>query len=413
MIEHILWIISFFSLWMVLIWLQIIYLEEPKKNKIDDIPLVTIAIAAYNEEKTIRKTVNSIVNSEYPAGKIEIIVVNDGSRDKTANVVKKLIKKHKGFRILLINKENGGKASAINVALKNAKGEMFGVVDADSKIEPNCLKLLVPHFDDEKIGAVVSRIRVDMPKGILEKMQRFEYVMSNMIRNLMSRIGTLALTPGVLSVYRTKVVKKLGGFDENRANLTEDLEIAMRLKYHGWKIKMESQSITHTLVPPNLNRLWRQRIRWSRGFIYNHLKYKRMFFSKKHALFGLFQMPVNVLVVLLLIVNIGIIGYSLLNNTLEFAIRSATIDGYFINSVMTMPSVHDVLLSQNVRVMIPIFICALLGFYLIIITHRIFKENLSENIVPIITYFVFLPYFTTLNWISSVTQEILRTKKKW
>ena len=170
MIEHILWIISFFSLWLILIWLQIIYLEEPEKAKRKDVPSVTIAIAAYNEEKTIAKTVDSIVKSDYPHDKVEIIIVNDGSRDKTANVVRNLIKKHKGFRILLINKENGGKASAINVALKNARGEFFGVVDADSRIEPNCLRVLTPHFDDERTGAVVSRIKVDRPKGIRESL---------------------------------------------------------------------------------------------------------------------------------------------------------------------------------------------------------------------------------------------------
>lgn len=408
-----LWIISFFTLWLVIIWLQVIYLKEPEKQEKHDLPTVTIGVPAYNEGKTITKTINSIVKSGYPKEKIEIIVVNDGSMDNTARVVEGLIKKHRDFDIKLINKENSGKAPSVNIALKQAKGEIFGVVDADSRIDADCMKLLMPHFDDEKVGAVISRIKVDKPRKMLERIQRFEYIMSNMIRRLMARIGTLAMTPGVLSIYRTNLIRKLGGFDESKENLTEDLEIAMRLKYNGYRVEMEQKSITHTKVPPTLNFLWRQRVRWARGFIYNHWKYRSMFFSRKHSIFGIFQMPINVLVVILLIFNIGIISYSLLNDTIEFAIRSATIEGYFINNILSIPTIKEVALGQNFRVMIPIFLYTVLGIYLIYLTHRIFKEKLARNVVPVVAYFLFVPYFMTLNWISSITKEILRTKKKW
>ena len=198
-----------------------------------------------------------------------------------------------------------------------------------------------------------------------------------------------------------------------KENLTEDLEIAMRLKYLGYKVDMEPSSITHTVVPQNMISLWRQRIRWSRGFIYNHWKYRKMFFSRKHSLFGIFQMPVNVLVVILLIINITIVGYMLLSKTVEFAIRSVTIDGYLIDSIMRFPDLKAIILGQNARIMLPIIMCSILGIYLIILTHRIFKERLSSNIFPVVSYFIFLPYFTTLNWLSSIAQELMKTRKKW
>jgi cellulose synthase/poly-beta-1,6-N-acetylglucosamine synthase-like glycosyltransferase len=413
MLEHVLWVISFFSLWLVIIWLQIMYFGEPKKRIKKEFPSITIAIAAYNEEKTIIKTINSIAKADYPKEKIEIIVVDDGSTDNTADAVDSLIKKYKDFDIKLFSKKNGGKATAINVALEHAKGEIFGVVDADSRIEPNCIKILMPHFNEREVGAVISRIKVDKPRKMLERVQRFEYIMSNMIRKLMAKIDTLAMTPGVLSVYRTSLVRKVGGFDENERNMTEDLEIAMRLKYHGYKVEMEPKSITHTTVPPNLGKLWRQRIRWSRGYIYNHWKYKSMFFSNKHRLFGIFQMPINILVVMLLIINISIISYSLLNNSVEFAIRSFTIEGYFMNSLFNLPTLKEIVLGQNLRIIIPIALATLMGVYLIILTHRIFKEKLAKNIVPVVAYFLFLPYFMTLSWFSSICQEIARTKRKW
>jgi len=413
MLQNILWIISFFSLWIVIIWLQVMYQEDEPKKKKEDLPVISIGIPAYNEGRTITKTIDSIVKSDYPQGKIEIIVVDDGSKDNTVKVVEGLIKKYKDFDIKIRTKENGGKASAVNVALKMARGEIFGVVDADSRIEKDCMRLLVPHFDKEGVGAVISRIKVDQPKIIIEKIQRFEYIMSNMIRRLMARLGTLSLTPGVLSVYKTKLIRKMGGFDENRKNLTEDLEIAMRLKYYGYNVEMEPKSITHTLVPQGLKILWKQRIRWARGHIYNHWKYRSMFFSKKHRLFGIFQMPINVIVIILLMVNVSIITYSLFNKTIEFAIRSMTIEGYFANNILSMPTFENIILGQNLRIMIPITICALLGFALIFLTHKIFKENLSKHVVPTVAYFLFLPYFMTLNWFTSIAHEIFKTKRKW
>ncbi len=413
MLQHVLWIISFFSLWLVILWLQIIYWEEPEESKSKRIPSITIAVAAYNEEKTIAKTVDSLVKADYPKDKIEIIVVNDGSRDNTANVVESLIKKYKDFRIILINKKNGGKASAVNAALEIAHGELFAVVDADSRIEPESLKLIVPHFNKKNAGAVISRVKVDKPKKMLERMQGFEYIMSNMIRNLMAKIGTLAMTPGVLSVYRTELIKELGYFDENKNNMTEDLEIAMRLKYNGHRVYMEPKSVTHTLVPPTIKALWRQRIRWARGWVYNHWKYKSMFFSRKHGIFGIFQMPVNAIVIVLLMLNVGIISYSLFNDTIEFAIRSFTIEGYFMNNLFSLPSLKEIFLGQNLRIAIPVIMVSLLGVYLIFLTHKMFKEKLAKQIVPVVAYFLFVPYFMTLNWISSIAQEVLRTKKKW
>lgn len=413
MIQNILWVVSFFSLWLILIWLQVLYLDVPEKAKRKDNPSVTIAIAAYNEEKTIEKTINSIIKSDYPKEKIEIIVVNDGSNDKTAEVMKLIIEKHSNFDIKLFNKKNGGKASAINLALKHAKGEFIGVVDADSTISSNSIKIITRHFTEKNLGAVISRIKVDKPKTLLERVQRFEYIMSNMLRNLMASIGTLALTPGVLSIYRTELIRKVGGFDENKANLTEDLEIAMRLKYKGYEVRMEPESLVYTIVPQTIRKLWRQRIRWARGYIYNHWKYKGMFFSRKHSLFGVFQMPANILVVILLIINISIISWALIGDSTEFIIRSITIEGYFLDNFFNLPSLKSLFLEQNIRIVFPIVAVTLLGFYLIIITHKIFKENLIKHVVPVITYFMFVPYFMTLNWISSIAQEIFKTKKKW
>ena len=176
---------------------------------------------------------------------------------------------------------------------------------------------------------------------------------------------------------------------------------------------METNSITHTVVPQTLKALWQQRIRWARGYIVNHWKYRSMFFSRKHGLFGLFQMPVNVIVVALLMVNIGIISYSFLSEGLETLVRSLTIEGYLINRLLDFPTVKQLMLGQNLRIMIPLAFMTVFGFYLIYAAHRRLKENVFRNITGAVSYFFFIPYFTTVNWISSICQEILKTKRKW
>ena len=412
MIQNLLWAISFFTLWITIVWIAYIsFKDAPIKLKYH--PTITIAIPAYNEEKTLEKTIKSINQSNYPKDKLKLIIVNDGSKDNTKQVALKLIQRYKQLSIQLINKKNAGKASAVNSALNKAKTELFAVLDADSRISKTSISILVAHFDNPNNGAAISRIKIDTPKKMIEKVQRFEYIMSSLLRKIMSIIGTLSMTPGVLSIYSIKALKKVGGFTKEKENLTEDLEIAMRLKYNGYNIIMDHNSITYTLAPNTLKKLWDQRIRWSRGYIFNHLKYKDMFFSKKYGLFGIFQLPVNALAIILLVINIAIISVMFFSNTYELIIRSLTIKGYFINWITDLPTFKDLLLAQSFHIIIPLIISALLGFYMIYKAHKQFREKLIRHAFPIITYFLLIPYFITINWITSIIKEILKFKRSW
>ena len=411
MLQYVLWGVSFVTLWITLVWLNFLYAEPAPKKKFSDYPKITFGIPAHNEEATILKTVKSILDADYPSAKREIIVVDDGSTDSTASVVREFAASHPEVR--LISQKNGGKASALNTALENASGDFFAVVDADSRIAPESIKKSLPNFTEDSIGAVISRVRVDEPRNFLERIQRFEYIMSSMIRKIMCNFGTLYMTPGVLSIYRTSLLSRLGGFTRDNNNLTEDLEIAMRLKHNGYLIRMEPESITYTHVPSTLSALWRQRIRWARGYIYNHIKYRDMFFSRKHGVYGFFQMPLNVLAVILLVGNIGIIAYDLLNRGFDFVFRSITINDYFWTRITDLPTIQQFILARNIQVYLPIFIGFVLGVYLIYFAHRLFKEQFRKQITPLLTYMIVMPYFSTLNWVSSIVQEVSRTKRKW
>lgn len=415
MIENILWVLSFFSLWLTIIWLSFLYLEEchPKKE-LKRMPFVSVAIPVYNETRTnISRTINSLMKMDYPKERFEIIAVNDGSKDNTADIVRSMINQNPLFNIKLIDKEkNEGKVAAVNSALEIARGEFFSVMDADSRIDSAALKKILLHFTNKKMGGVISVVKVDAPKNIYENLQRVEYIMSNLIRRLMASADTLFLTHGVLCVFNTAILRKIGGFSKDSAG-TEDLELALRLKEKGYLVRMEWGAVGYTHVPSNWNSLWRQRIRWFRGFIYNHLKYRAMFFNKKYDLFGMFQLPVNVLTVILLLAAVVLVSFGGITDYYELVLRCLTIPNYFMEHVMDFPTLKQLLLGQNVQIMLPLAATTILGATVICIAHAQMKEKLLRHAHWVFLYFLISPYITTLHWLSAIAQEIARNKRKW
>lgn len=410
MIENILWAISFLALYLAVLWLNFLYInlfEGPEK--VDKYPSLTIAVPAYNEEKSIVTALKSFLRVNYPKDKLKIIVVNDGSADKTQQLVEAFIKKHGSSNITLINQPNKGKAGAMNTALKSCRTALFACVDADSRIDRNSIIPMLKHFEQEKTGAVISAIKVSNPKNIYEKVQRIEYILSVLSRKLRASIDTLAMTPGVLSVYKTKVLKEVGGFDEG--NITEDFEIAMRLKYHGYNIKIESDSFTYTKAPANFKALWSQRLRWYRGFLLNHWKYKDMFFNKKYGFLSYFQLPLNIIAIPLLLITTALISYGMIAHVYEFAVRSLFINNY-LSTILYIPALKEFILGYNIKVMFPIFVAFFAGAYIFYTAHRQLKEKIFFP-VSVWLYFAVLPYLSSAYWISAISHELRRTKRKW
>jgi len=214
-------------------------------------------------------------------------------------------------------------------------------------------------------------------------------------------------------MFRTNVLHKIGGFVQDRNNLTEDFEIALRLRRAGFVVEMATQAIGYTCVPKTMKGIWRQRLRWSRGYLYNMVNYKDLFFSKGQGVFGTFQLPMNFLAVLLLILNVGIISYDFLDRGSSFLRRSFTLSGYFWNTVFDFPSIKELVLARNVQIGLPVLLSLVLGIYLIFVAHRVFNERIRSHLAPALAYILVMPYFSTVNWISSIVHEVVRTKRKW
>lgn len=256
------------------------HVDEPKEW-----PMVSMLVPSYNNKDTIFDAIAACRAMEYP-GRAEILVVDDGSTDGSLE----MLQKTGGIR-LLANPKNLGKATALNHGIKNARGGIIACIDSDTYPRRDALRKAVKHFNESpRIGAVVVFVRVHNPRTLLQRIQEIEYWLAfGFFFKTIASVDGLYVTPGPTAFYRKSVLDRLGGFDEQ--NLTEDMEIALRMQKEGWKIRACHETQVTTEVPSTLRKLFRQRLRWYRGGVMNILKYIDMFFNPKYGDFGLFVLP--------------------------------------------------------------------------------------------------------------------------
>jgi len=244
---------------------------------------VTVLTPAYNEETKIEDTIHSVMNSDYKV--LEMIVINDGSKDKTAEVVRRLMKKYPSLKLL--DKKNSGKADSLNQGIKIAKGELIAVIDADSYPDKEAIGNTLGYFNDTKVGAVTSAVFIKNKENFLTKIQQIEYIVLAWTRKLLDFIDAVYVTNGPLSVYRKSGLIKVGGFDPT--TVTEDIDVTWNLMKHGYKTKMCLSAFVKTSAPQKFKAWWRQRERWGIGGIQAIIKYRKTFLRK--GMLGFFVIP--------------------------------------------------------------------------------------------------------------------------
>ncbi len=281
----------FFEVFLLITYLEVreeISFEEQYVGKdIKRFPTVTVIVPCFNEEYTVNKTIKSILNLDYPKDKLSVITVNDGSTDKTLRELAKF-KNHP--QVSILSKENGGKHTALNLALEHVKSALVGCLDADSFVNSDALKKIVPFFDDVSTMAVTPSIKVYNPTSVLQYVQKIEYNWGIFLRRMLSSLGALYITPGPFSIFRTRVFKELGGYAEGHQ--TEDLEIALRLQKNRYKIVNSHGAHVYTTAPAQFPALYKQRVRWTYGFLNNAIDYREMFFNRKYGHIGIFILPI-------------------------------------------------------------------------------------------------------------------------
>jgi cellulose synthase/poly-beta-1,6-N-acetylglucosamine synthase-like glycosyltransferase len=409
-------LILYFSLFISLffeVFLLITYLETREgimfeKNHIGKdvkhFPTVTVIVPSLNEEKTVEATVRSLLNLDYPKEKLSLILIDDGSKDKTLEVLNQF---KNNPQVKVFSKPNeGSKYSAMNFGLKHAQSELVGCLDADSFVNTDTLKKIVPFFDDSSIMAVTPSIKVFNPKTVLQHIQKIEYSWGIFLRRMLSSMGALYITPGPFSIFRTRVFRELG--DYRHGHHTEDMEIAMRMQKNQYKIVNSHGAHVYTTTPATLYKLYKQRVRWTYGFLNNAIDYRGMFFNKKYGHIGIFILPIATFSIFSILYIAGNIISTNFSKALEFLTKFQTVG---FNWKLSLPSFDWFFINTGATSFL-VLSAVILSLFILYLALKMAegKARLSRGIF----YYLILYIFLVPLWLTkALWSTILRRQISW
>ncbi len=399
----------FFSLYFQ-VFLFLSFVEKRKKIKSEEyrdvsvFPSVTVSVPCWNEEKTLAGTLDSLLALDYPKEKIKIFVVDDGSKDTTLDIARKYAEKYPES-ISAITKENGGKHTAMNLALANCNTELFGCLDADSFVEPNTLKEIVSYFEaDKKVMAVTPCIHIKSPKTLVQRMQAVEYLLGVFIRKVYGELDAIQVTPGPFSIFKKEVFDIIGPY--KKAHNTEDFEITLRMHYHHLKIVNAHKATVYTYGPDTAKGFVRQHTRWARGFLENALDYKHMFFKKKYGNFGLVTLPVAFIFTFYEVYVFFYILYLFFTNLYEKYVRLAT-----VGFTWGAPNFDLFYMSSTTLAFVGMVTFTLFIFVFVVASELTSdKQDFYKNF-PI--FFIFFPYFVGIYVTRAVFDTLFKRRNDW
>ncbi|MBU0457428.1 MAG: glycosyltransferase family 2 protein [Nanoarchaeota archaeon] len=415
-LDVVLYITYFILLFLSIFWIIVLFSskEDKVERKLTNFPLFTVIVPAYNEEKSIQETLTSLINLDYPNDKLEIIVVNDGSKDKTESIVEELIKANPSKNICLINQKNQGKGNAMNKGLARAKGEYFACLDADSFVSSDAIKKMLPIFEEDKdVAAVCPLLKVKDPGTTLQKVQWCEYIINMFYKSLNSKINCIHVTPGPFSVYKTKVINDLGGYDEE--TITEDLEIAIRLQKHQYKIVQTFDTTVETIAPTSWKKLFWQRIRWYKGAVDNAIRYKSLMFNKKYGDFGMLRMPTVVSSGIIALILTGALVQSMFSKLFQQFMYLKDINFDFITLLKNYSFHFNFLSLPFFKIVIASTLMGI-SFFIMIYSYKLVKENITRygrTWTSLITYLSVYGLFITFVWVYIAFMFISKKKNSW
>lgn len=360
--------------------------EKIGTTKIQRYPRVAIVVPCYNEARTIAKTLSSLLALDYPKNKLELVVVNDGSTDTTWDIIERFTHYP---QVRAFTKENGGKHTAVNFGIGKTDSDYIGCLDADSFVDRTALKEIIHAFQTHpEYSAIIPAIRVNKPANILQRIQHAEYSLSVFVRKVLSLLQANFITPGPFTIFKKGVFDEIGLYRE--AHNTEDCEMALRMQAHGMKIGNTPSAFVYTNTPRTYRALFKQRVRWTYGFLKNLADYKHMVFGKGFGTLGAFILPISFFSIFSAIFFTGFFFVSAASQMSEkyvqiqaigFSAPSFTIDWFYFNTS---------------SVVFITFVLIALTFALIVIGQRIVGDKrhaTPDNFLFLFTYGFLAPWW--------------------
>ena len=271
----------------LLAWLQ----KRKEKNMVPGTlftgqPLVSIIVPAFNEEVNAARTVQSLLQQDYP--NMQVVFIDDGSKDNTYKIVQDTFKAND--KVKVFTKSNGGKASALNAGIEKAGGEFVVCIDADTQLKADAVSQLIKKFTGGTVGAVAGNVKIGNEINMITRWQSIEYITSqNFDRRAFAYLNCITVIPGAIGAFRKDAVLQAGGFTSD--TLAEDCDITMRLHRIGYKIGNCPEAISYTEAPETMRQFMKQRFRWSFGVMQCFWKHRDAFFNTRYKNFGMIALP--------------------------------------------------------------------------------------------------------------------------
>jgi cellulose synthase/poly-beta-1,6-N-acetylglucosamine synthase-like glycosyltransferase/spore germination protein YaaH/peptidoglycan/xylan/chitin deacetylase (PgdA/CDA1 family) len=272
----------------ILAWLQ------NKKEKTIPVtnaqPGVSIIVPAYNEEVNAVRTVESLLQQDYP--NMQIVFVDDGSKDSTFKTVSEYFANTPNVQV--VTKANGGKATALNYGINIAVNDYVVCIDADTQLKKDAISQLMKKFysapGKPEVGAVAGNVKVGNEINLVTRWQSIEYTTSqNFDRSAFDYLNCITVVPGAIGAFKKEAVIKAGGFTTD--TLAEDCDLTMRMHRKGYRIANCRQAISYTEAPESFKQFLKQRFRWSFGVMQSFWKHRDAFLNPKYKNFGMVAMP--------------------------------------------------------------------------------------------------------------------------
>jgi peptidoglycan-N-acetylglucosamine deacetylase len=271
---------------------------------------VSVLIPAFNEERVIERSVSQVLASNNV--RLEVIVIDDGSKDRTSEIVKNAFRRDK--RVQLLTLENGGKARALNQGLALAKSDIVIALDADTQFEPDTIARLARWFAaDDRVAAVAGNAKVGNRINLVTKWQALEYVTAqNLERRALARLGAMTVVPGAVGAWRKEAIADVGGYPPE--TLAEDQDLTIAVQRAGWNVAYDQSAIAWTEAPQSFGQLARQRFRWAFGTIQCVWKHRRAMAEGRPRGLAFVGLPQTILFQLLFALISPIIDLALIVN---------------------------------------------------------------------------------------------------